>query len=176
MAFTSSAVWEVQTGGVDDYNTVSAAVTVGGGSYAVNDVLTVSGGTSTTAATFTVTAVTAGVVTAVSATNTGHYTVLPANPVSVTGGGGTLCTLTITWNTGGNGGGFDTGVAGFPTDGAATVATSSAPVFTSASYNFVAGDVGAWIYIKSGTNWTAGWYQITVVSMFDTLAQRSAAG
>jgi hypothetical protein len=55
-------------------------------------------------------------------------------------------------------------VAGFPTDGAATLATSSAPVFTSASYTFVAGDVGAFIYIKSGTNWTAGWYPIASVS------------
>ncbi len=64
-----------------------------------------------------------------------------------------------------NGGGFDTGVAGFPTDGAATLATSTAPVFTSASYTFVSpGDVGAWIFIKSGTNWTPGWYKITAVS------------
>lgn len=63
-----------------------------------------------------------------------------------------------------NGGGFDPGVAGFPTDGAATLATSSAPVFTSASYTFVAGDVGASLYIKSGTNWTAGWYSIASVS------------
>lgn len=61
------------------------------------------------------------------------------------------------------GGGFDTGVAGFPTDGAATLATSAAPVFTSASYNFVSGDIGAWVYIQSGTNWTPGWYKITAV-------------
>jgi hypothetical protein len=63
-----------------------------------------------------------------------------------------------------NGGGFDTGVAGFPTDGAATVANTASPVFTSASYTFVAGDVGAWIYIKSGTNWTVGWYKVASVS------------
>lgn len=63
-----------------------------------------------------------------------------------------------------NGGGFDTGVAGFPTDGAATVATTSAPVFTSASYNFVAGDVNAWIYIGAGTNWIQGWYKIASVA------------
>jgi hypothetical protein len=63
-----------------------------------------------------------------------------------------------------NGGGFDTGATGFPTDGAATSATGSAPVFTSASYNFVAGDVGAWIFIKSGTNWTPGWYKIASVA------------
>ena len=63
-----------------------------------------------------------------------------------------------------NGGGFDTGVSGFPTDGAATSATTSAPVFTSASYSFVAGDVGAWIYIKAGTNWTFGFYKIASVA------------
>ncbi len=63
-----------------------------------------------------------------------------------------------------NGGVFDTGVTGFPTDGAATVATTSAPVFTSASYNFVAGDVGAWIYIGAGTNWLQGWYKIASVA------------
>lgn len=63
-----------------------------------------------------------------------------------------------------NGGGFDTGVSGFATDGAATLATSIAPVFTSASYTFVAGDVGHWVYIKSGTNWIPGWYQIASVS------------
>jgi len=64
-----------------------------------------------------------------------------------------------------NGGAFDPSqTAGMNTDGAATSATGTAPVFTSASYNFVAGDVGAWIYIASGTNWTAGWYKISLVA------------
>ena len=64
-----------------------------------------------------------------------------------------------------NGGAFDPGqTAGMLTDGAATSATSSAPVFTSASYSFVAGDAGAWLFIASGTNWTPGWYQIASVS------------
>lgn len=64
-----------------------------------------------------------------------------------------------------NGGGFDTSVAvSFPTDGAATLATSSAPKFTSSSYTFVAGDVGHWIFIRSGTNWIPGWYKITAVT------------
>ncbi len=80
-------------------------------------------------------------------------------------------TNTIVWEveSGGsdanNGGGFDPGqTAGMLTDGAATSATTSAPVFTSASYNFVAGDVGAWVYISSGTNWTPGWYKIASVA------------
>ena len=64
-----------------------------------------------------------------------------------------------------NGGGFDFGAAvSFPTDGAATSANTASPVFTSASYNFVAGDVGAWIFIKSGTNWIPGWYKIVSVA------------
>jgi hypothetical protein len=64
-----------------------------------------------------------------------------------------------------NGGAFDPGqTAGMLTDGAATVATGTAPVFTSASYNFVAGDVGAWVYIASGSNWIPGWYKIASVA------------
>lgn len=62
-------------------------------------------------------------------------------------------------------GAFDPGqTAGMFTDGAATVANTSAPVFTSASYNFVAGDVSAWVFIGAGTNWTKGWYKITSVA------------
>ncbi len=63
-----------------------------------------------------------------------------------------------------NGGSFDPGNSGFSTNGAATSANTSAPVFTSASYDFVAGDVGHWLYVKSGTNWTPGWYQIASVA------------
>lgn len=64
-----------------------------------------------------------------------------------------------------NGGGFDySQTAGMFTDGAATSGNTSAPVFTSASYNFVAGDVGAWLFIGAGTNWTKGWYQIASVA------------
>lgn len=62
-----------------------------------------------------------------------------------------------------NGGLFNPG-ATLTADGAATSATGNSPVFTSASYNFVAGDVGAWLFIKSGSNWTPGWYQIASVA------------
>lgn len=72
------------------------------------------------------------------------------------------------------GGGFDpTQTAGMLSDGAATLATSAAPVFTAASYNFVAGDVGAYLFIGAGTNWTLGWYQIASVA--DNAATLSAA-
>ncbi len=66
--------------------------------------------------------------------------------------------------TGGAAGGFDRGVSGMATDGAATVATSAAPIFSSASYNFVNADIGNFIYIKSGTNWLSGWYIIVSLS------------
>lgn len=81
-------------------------------------------------------------------------------------------TATAVWEvqTGGddtnNGGGFDTGVSGFPTDGTVDTNTgdTASPVFSSASYNFVAGDVGASIYIKSGTDSIPGWYPIVSVA------------
>lgn len=77
-----------------------------------------------------------------------------------------------------NGGAFDPGqTAGMFTDGAATSATGNSAVFSSASYNFVAGDVGAWIYIASGTNWYPGWYQIaSVASNVATLTSTSGSG
>lgn len=63
-----------------------------------------------------------------------------------------------------NGGGFDPTNAGMLTDATATSATGNSPVVSSASYNFVAGDVGHWLYIKAGTNWTPGFYQIASVA------------
>lgn len=62
-----------------------------------------------------------------------------------------------------NGGGFNPTNANMLTNAAATSATGNAPVITSASYNFVAGDVDAWVFIKAGTDWTPGWYKITSV-------------
>lgn len=63
-----------------------------------------------------------------------------------------------------NGGGFDTACAGFLTNYTATSATGNSPVLSTASYNFVAGDVGHWVYVQAGTNWTPGWYQIASVA------------
>ena len=61
--------------------------------YAVGDVLTIAGGTGIPA-TLKVTATAAGVVTGVDVTDAGAFTVHPANPVSVTGGSGTVPGLT----------------------------------------------------------------------------------
>ncbi len=63
-----------------------------------------------------------------------------------------------------NGGGFDPAMSGMATDLAATVANTASPVVTSASYNFIARDVGAKLFIQSGTNWTPGWYTIASVA------------
>lgn len=63
-----------------------------------------------------------------------------------------------------NGGAFNTANANFITNYTATVATGNAPVISSASYTFVAGDVGAWIYVSAGTNWTPGFYVISSVA------------
>lgn len=64
-----------------------------------------------------------------------------------------------------NAGYFDPGDAfSGLTDGAATSATGNSPVFSSATYTFVAGDDESWVYIKSGSNWRAGFYQIASVS------------
>lgn len=63
-----------------------------------------------------------------------------------------------------NGGGFNTANANFVTDLTATSGTGNSPVVSSATYTFVAGDVGAQLYVKTGTNWTPGWYPIASVS------------
>lgn len=64
-----------------------------------------------------------------------------------------------------NGGGFDPAVASKLADLAVVSGgTGATPVVSSASYNFLARDVGHWLFIASGTNWTPGWYLITAVS------------
>lgn len=63
-----------------------------------------------------------------------------------------------------NGGSFDPGNANFPTNLTATNANTASPVISSASYTWVAGDVGAWALIKSGTNWTPMLAKVASVS------------
>lgn len=65
-----------------------------------------------------------------------------------------------------NGGGFNPANPNGLTNLTTTAGTgnTSSPVVSSASYNFVAGDVNAWLYIQGGTNWTPGWYQIASVA------------
>jgi len=83
---------------VSGVGAASAVVAVGGTGYAVNDIVTLTGGTFTTAAQFRVTAVTGGVVDTVSVEVAGDYTAVPANPAATTGAGDNALTLTVTWN------------------------------------------------------------------------------
>jgi hypothetical protein len=70
----------------------------GGTGYTVGNVLTVVGGVFTSAATITVTAVSAGVITAFTVSQAGAgYTTLPTNPASVTGGSGSGATFNLAW-------------------------------------------------------------------------------
>jgi hypothetical protein len=89
-------------GTTEDYDlnsaAISATVAAGGSSYVVGDVLTTTGGTGT-AATFTVSEVSAGAVTAVIMTTPGLYSVIPVDPVTTSGGTGTGCTLNVLWDT-----------------------------------------------------------------------------
>ncbi len=75
----------------------SAAMTAPGIGYKTGDVLTVVGGVSSTPSTWTVTQ-TGGRVTSLAQAAAGSYTVLPANPVTFTGGAGTGAQATITWS------------------------------------------------------------------------------
>lgn len=67
-----------------------------GGTYVVGDVLTVSGGTGTHAATILVLGVTAGQIDDARILDGGAYSAPPSSPVSVTGGGGTGATFDTT--------------------------------------------------------------------------------
>ena len=93
----------LQTGGGTDYTyneggyyEPEVAVAAGGAGYTVGDVLTVSGGTFTTAVQLTVLTVSSGAVTSVAVSINGLYSVLPTNPVSVTGGTGAGATFNLT--------------------------------------------------------------------------------
>ena len=73
----------------------SATIGSGGTGYTLNDVITISGGTTGASATCTVSGVSGGVVSAVTFTGFGAYTVLPTNPAATTGGTGTGLTLNL---------------------------------------------------------------------------------
>lgn len=78
-----------------------------------------------------------------------------------------------------NGGGFNPANANMLTDLTTDTNTgnTSTPVVSSASYNFVAGDVNAYVFIKAGTNWRPGWYLISsVASNKATLSAAIGAG
>jgi len=80
------------------YAAQAAVIDDGGTGYSVGDVLTVVGGQYAIPVELTVTAETAGVIDTLEITNAGSYTVVPSNPVDVTGGSGADATVTVTFN------------------------------------------------------------------------------
>ena len=85
------------SGSVNNIILVSATIAGGGAGYTVGDTLTIVGGTFTVAATLTVLAVSAGVITSVTSPQNGLYTVAPTTPVSVTGGTGSSATFNVSF-------------------------------------------------------------------------------
>lgn len=90
----------VQATGTSTLKIVSKTVTAGGTGYTVGDVLTIVGGTKSTASTMTVSTVSGGVVTGVNITNAGVYTVPVLTAAATTGGTGTGCTITPVYGVG----------------------------------------------------------------------------
>jgi len=81
---------------------LSQSIATGGTGYAVNDTITVLGGVyGSSPATYTVSTISAGVVTGLTQTFSGQYTSTPTNPASTsTNGSGTGLTLNLTFGTG----------------------------------------------------------------------------
>lgn len=76
----------------------AVAINAGGTGYVTGDVLTVSGGTATSAVKLEVTSVAAGVIDGIKIVDPGQYTAKPSNPVAVTGGtGNDDATFNLTW-------------------------------------------------------------------------------
>jgi hypothetical protein len=107
IGYSSAPTWSASApttaGGVTATGTTAisnsvatATITNGGTGYTVGNVLTFVGGTFTVASQITVTSVSSGVITGISTTIGGIYTVPPTNPISVTGGSGSGATFTLT--------------------------------------------------------------------------------
>ena len=76
--------------------TTPIAIIDGGTGYSVGNILTLTGGTFTTAATLTVTSEAGGIITGVSINNAGVYTVFPTGTLTSTGAGNSDATFTVT--------------------------------------------------------------------------------
>lgn len=124
-----------QTGAISDIPSIATP----GTGYTFNDSLTISGGTSTSAAKILVTGAPGGTVTIVQhdySSGAGVYSVLPSNPVSVTGGTGSGATFNVTWSSA-----YMTGINIGPT---VTAATRIPSFITGSGWNIQtsAGNVG----------------------------------
>ena len=168
-------------GGVQATATVGSMITQnpttvqsGGTGYTVGDTLTIVGGTPVSvSATYTVTAVSGGVITSVNPANFAQYTVLPTNPVSVTGGTGSSATLNLTYGVGtsaftitnaGSGyveqptvtfsGGGGSGAAAYATVGSAVILKSIGGTLDLSTTN----GIGLRIYDSGGTVPSSGYW------------------
>lgn len=79
------------------YVLTAVSIANAGAGYAVNDILTVSGGVYGTQSQIKVTGVSGGVIAGISIQTAGAYATAPTNPLSVTGGTGTGATFTGTF-------------------------------------------------------------------------------
>lgn len=90
-------LWPVKTS-VGNSAVSNVTLSAAGTGYVAGNVLTVSGGTGTSA-TITVDAVSGGAITAFTLTNRGSYSVLPSYaPATVTGGAGSGATFYLSWS------------------------------------------------------------------------------
>ena len=91
--------WTALRNATDGLSSVDSVV-AGGTGYAIGNVITLAGGTTTNPARIEVTAVTGGVITAVSIDHGGSYSATPSDPVaqeSVQPTGGSGATFNVTW-------------------------------------------------------------------------------
>jgi hypothetical protein len=152
------------TASVTTMSALGTAVVVSGGTgYAVGNVLTPVGGTGGVGTQITVNAVSGGVITSASISANAGYSVLPTNPVSVTGGAGTGATFNLNYavtgqsiTNAGSGyveqptvsfsGGGGSGAAAYATVGGTTTVRGLGPATdfaTPAGIGFRVGDAGA---------------------------------
>lgn len=96
-ADNGTALQSITLAGGLDVVSVAQGVASGGTGVTLNDMLTLSGGTFTTAAQVKATAVSGGTATTLALQTVGSYSVLPSNPVTLTGGSGSGVTLTAKW-------------------------------------------------------------------------------
>lgn len=120
---------------------LSQTIVSGGTGYAVNDVVTVLGGVFNEAASYTVTTVSSGVVTALSLISRGQYTSQPLNSVSTkTTGKGSGLTLNLTFGTGaGNTGTYQ--ISGSQTVSSTTMYALNFSVLPNTDGAFQGGDI-----------------------------------
>lgn len=129
----------VQATALASTSALTYGIASAGTGYTLNDVLTVLGGTNTTPLTLTVTGVSGGGVTSVTVANYGGYTVLPTNPVSVSGGTGSGVTFNL---------------SNFTLTSPFTITNAGSGYVEQPTITFGPGGTGAGAYVTVGNNTT----------------------